>query len=356
LNPESGQIVAVDGNVSSTTISGIAHSSSTAGATTTVLYDLDPVARKLYKQEPQDNGTLIAVGNVSLSLGDNVSFDISPDNNNALAVGKLGDSTKLFVLDLTTGKATIKGKFVLGTNIRSIAIPTNPVAYAVDNANNLLIFNPTLKTVTPISKVLTGLQSGEKIYGIDMRPLNGQLYALGSSNRLYTINLGTGACTQISTGTFATALSGTSFGFDFNPQTDQIRVVSDTRQNLSINPTTAVVTTNLSITLADATLSAAAYDNNFRTTTATTLYVIDHTTDKLYSLAPATGVLTAIGALEVNITAANGFDINSSNVAYGVFTVAGKTNVYQINLGSGALTVGPELTQSITAFTLGLRF
>jgi hypothetical protein len=30
----------------------------------------------------------------------------------------------------------------------------------------------------PVSKAITGLQSGESILGIDFRPLNGQLYAL----------------------------------------------------------------------------------------------------------------------------------------------------------------------------------
>ncbi len=354
LNPETGQVISTDANVTSTTISGIAYSNNKAGATSTVLYDLDPVARKLYRQDPPDNGTLVAVGNLDLSLGDNVSFDISPDNSNALAVGKVGDSTKLFTINLSSGRATVVGKFILGTSIKSIAIPTDPAAYAIDNNNNLLIFNPTLKTTTPTSKPLSGLQTGEKIFGIDMRPLNGQLYALGSSNRLYVINIGTGVCSQIGTGTFATALSGTSFGFDFNPITDQIRVVSDTRQSLSINPITASVSADISVTLTGAMPSAAAFNNNSRSSSTTTLYVIDHSSDKLYSLVSSTGVLTEVGALKVDINSSNGFDIGTGNLAYGVFTVAGKNNLYQIELSTGLATAGLEFSQQITAFALGL--
>lgn len=33
-----------------------------------------------------------------------------------------------------------------------------------------------------------GLQRGEEILGLDMRPATGQLYALGSSSRIYTID------------------------------------------------------------------------------------------------------------------------------------------------------------------------
>jgi hypothetical protein len=72
-----------------------------------------------------------------------------------------------------------------------LAIPTNPVAYAVDESNNLVIFNPS-NIGTPVSKAITGLQTGESILGIDFRPVNGQLYALGSTSRLYVLNTSSG--------------------------------------------------------------------------------------------------------------------------------------------------------------------
>jgi hypothetical protein len=356
LNPETGQVVATDVSLTNTNITGIAYTNSYAGAESTVLYDLDPASGQLFKQDPPNNGTLVSVGKLGADLGNNVSFDISPDGSNALAVGKVGDSTKLFTINLNTGKATLAGKFVLNTSIRGIAIPAAPAAYAVDVNNKLLIFNPTLTTAPTIySKTITGLQNGETIYGMDMSPINGQLYAIGSTNRLYTVNIGTGQFTQVGTSPLGTALDGSSFGFDFNPLTGQINILSNTRQSLQLNPTTLAITLSPVISPANATISAAAFNNNFSTATASTLYAIDHTQAKLYSLALTSGVLTEVGALKVNIGSSNGFDINADNLAYGVFTVAGKNSVYSINLATGEATAKFDLPQAVSAFALGLR-
>ena len=359
LNPETGKVVATDANVGSTSLSGIAYTNSYAGATSTVLYDIDPAAGKLYKQDPPNEGTLVSIGDLGVDLGSNVDFNISADGANALAIGKVGDSTKLYTVSLTTGKATLAGKFVLGTTIRSIAMPSNPAAYAVDNSNNFLIFNPTLATTAIYSKSITGLQAGETIFGMDMSPVNGQIYALSSSSKIYTVNIGTAEFTQV--GTLTPALSGTSVGFDFVPGTGAIQLVSNTRENLQINPTTFGITYNPAITTATATLSAAAFSNNSITSTSSTLFVIDHTVDKLFSLIPTSGVLTEIaelkiGEVKLDVGSMNGFDISPNNAAYGIFTVAGKTSVYTLDLGSGLATLKFDLSQRITAFTLGRGF
>ncbi|MEI7487788.1 MAG: DUF4394 domain-containing protein [Chryseobacterium sp.] len=201
--------------------------------------------------------------------------------------------------------------------IIDLAIPTEAVAYAIDNSNNLQIFNPN--SPMPVSKTVAGLQSGENILGIDFRPLNGQLYALGSSSRIYTINLGTGAATAVESSPFATLLAGTDFGFDFNPSVDKIRVVSNTGQNLRLDPVTGGITgVDTAINPVGAMISAAAYTNNFAGTIATTLFVIDHNTDRLYQQTPPNnGTLVETGALGINITNTNGFDIGSlSQKAY----------------------------------------
>ena len=82
---------------------------------------------------------------------------------------------------------------------------------------------------------VTGLQTGESLVGIDVRPANQVVYGVGTSSRLYTINPLTGAATQVgAAGAFA--LSGTSFAFDFNPVPDRIRVISNTGQIVSNGP------------------------------------------------------------------------------------------------------------------------
>lgn len=354
LNPETGLVVATDAAVINTNITGIAYNNNFAGAETTTLYDIDFAAKVLYKQDPPNNGTLVKVGDLQLDLGTNVSFDISADGKNALAVGKTATQHNLYAINLATGVAELVGRFPSNLNIQGIAMPVNQVAYAV-SVNDLLIIN--LTTSSTVKKAITGLQSGETILGMDMRPTNGQLYALGSTNRLYTVNIGTGAFTEV--GLLSTTLSGTSFGFDFNPVADLIRVLSNTGQNLRLNPATAAVTVDANITTATATLSAAAYTNNFKGANATALYVIDHTLDRLFSLDANTGVLTAIGDLKVNVESANGFDVISTvntNIAYGIFTVGGKNAIYRIDLATGIATAQTtDFGFAVTAFTLGLR-
>lgn len=361
LNPETGVVVATGTAISSGSISGVAYINSIAGAATTTLYDIDPTAKILYKQDSPNNGVLTKIGNLELDFGSSVSFDISPSNSGVLVVGKTGDSTKLFTVDLSTGKAKLSGKFPIGTAIQGIAIPANPAAYAVtfdatSNQSSLLIFNP-LTAEAPISKLITGLQTGETVLGMDMRPLNGQIYALGSTGRLYTVNLGSGAFTQV--GTLSSTLLGTNFGFDFNPVEDVIRIVSNTGQNLRINPTTAAVTVDATINPTTATLSAAAYSSNFVSATTTKLYVIDYTSNKLYSQDANQGTLTAIGDLSIDVEGSNGFDIISAgtgDTGYAILSVAGVSKVYSINLLTGAATSQRDFSKTVTAFTLGLRF
>src|SRR3954469_15618447 len=93
---------------------------------------------------------------------------------------------------------------------------------------------------------ITGLQAGENLVGIDVRPATGELYALSAAGRLYTVNPATGAAALKSTlaadpadatAPF-TALAGTDFGVDFNPTSDRLRVVSEADANLRINPDT----------------------------------------------------------------------------------------------------------------------
>lgn len=358
LNPETGAVAAVDGNVAtSNAISGIAYSNSKAGASSTVLYDLDATTGKLFRQDPPNNGTLVEVGSLGITFSGQAAFDISYDNKSALLAAKVGTENAMYTLDVNTGKVTKIG--VTATQLSDIAIPTEPVAYALDNAGgSLLIFNPDLPG-TPVSKAITGLMMGETLLGIDFRPLNGQLYGLGSSSRLYTLNLSSGAATAVGTGSFSTMLDGTEFGFDFNPTVDKIRVVSNTGQNLRLNPVDGT------LTAADGTLnpgtpaiSAAAYTNSFAGATTTSLFVIDHSTDKLYLQSPPNnGTLTEVGALGIDVTNMNGFDIGSTRQkAYLIATVSGATKVYTLNTTTGAATAGAAFPSAVSGFSIGLGF
>lgn len=364
INPETATVITSDTNISGGAVMGIAHTSSFSGATATILYDIDPTTKILYKQEP-NSGVLTKVADLGLDVGDNVSLDISPDSKNVLMVGKVGNSLNLYSIDLSRNLTKLAGIFKDISSAKGIAIPSIPAAYAIglgaNNVNNLIYFSPIGKTALG-TKTITGLQTGETILGIDMRPANGQVYALGSSGRLYTINLGTAELTQVGTGTFATPLVGTNFGFDFSAQEDKIRVISNTGQNLTIDPKDAAVTP-LANLASGTTISAAAYSNITGPNISARLYVIDHVAKKLFTLDQLSGILTPVGDLRFTVDANNGFDIGISNIgdaAYGIFTVDGKTKLYQVNLSTGALTTSDaliEFTQpaTITGFTLGRR-
>ena len=355
LNPETGAVAATDGSIATTSsITGVAYTNSKSGATSTILYDIDVTSGKLFKQDPPNNGTLVEVGSLGLTISGQAAFDINPDNSVALMSATSGDKNNLYKVDLATGKAVNIG--TLAQKIIDLAIPTEMVAYAVDNANALQIFNPN--NPNPVSKAITGLQAGENILGIDFRPLNGQLYALGSSSRIYTLNLGNGAATAVGT-QLPTLLDGTDFGFDFNPTVDRIRVVSNTGQNLRLNPIDGTISaTDGMINPGTPTLSGAAYSDNFAGTTTTSLFVIDHNTDKLYLQSPPNdGKLVERGSLGIDISNSNGFDIGStSNKAYLLATVAGVTKVYMVNTTSGAATAVSTYPNTTRGFSVGLGF
>ena len=355
LNPETGAVAATDGSIVTTSsITGVAYTNSKSGATSTTLYDIDATSGKLFKQNPPNNGTLEELGSLCFTFTGQVAFDISPDNSAALMSATSGTMSNLYKVNLETGKAENLG--ALSQKIIDLAIPTEPVAYAVDNMNMLQIFNPM--NPMPVSKTITGLQAGENILGIDFRPLNGQLYALGSSSRIYTLNLGTGAATAVGS-QLPTLLVGSDFGFDFNPTVDRIRVVSDLGQNLRLNPIDGTISAiDGMINPGTPTLSGAAYSENFAGATTTSLFVIDHNTDKLYLQSPPNnGTLVERGALGINITNSNGFDIGStSNKAYLLATVNSENKIYSINTTTGAASVVSNYPNAVRGFALGLGF
>ncbi|MGF2414200.1 MAG: DUF4394 domain-containing protein, partial [Ferruginibacter sp.] len=355
LHPETGTVAATDAVINpAAALIGAAYTNSVAGAASTVLFDID--GQKLYKQDPPNNGTLVEIGSLGVMGTGSGDFDITPDNKVILAPLTVGGVNNLYQIDTATGKATSLG--TLATPIIGLAIPTNPVAYSTDNNNNLLIFNLTTPA-TPVTKAITGLQAGETVLGIDIRPATGQLYALGSTSRIYTINMSSGAAAAVGTVPFTTLLSGTSFGFDFNPTVDRIRVVSNTGQNLRLDPNTGLIAAvDGALNPGAPAVSAAAYTNNFAGATATTLFVIDPATDKLYMQNPPNnGTLVEVGALGINVETGNGFDIGGrTNMAYGLLTVGTATKIYSINLSTGAATAVTDFPGLTRGFAVGLGF
>jgi hypothetical protein len=249
--------------------------------------------------------------------------------------------------------------------------PVNPPAMAAGDvfvltaSNRLMSFNRDTPATIRTNVAIQGLQGGDSLVGIDMRPADGKLYAVGSGGRLYTIDTASGAATLKSTlsadptDTSApyAGLNGTAFGVDFNPVADRLRIVSNTGQSLRINVDSGATTTdgNINGGAANTAITASAYTNSFAGTNATTLYGIDGASGTLYvQNPPNNGTLASPVALGVAAGSANGFDIDArTNVGYLAATVGGARNLYSVNLNAtgsanaatlvGALGVNEEI-------------
>ncbi len=410
LNPDDGTVVATDVNINGGTnvvLSEVAYTNNISGVTTTELFDIDFNAGKLYKQDanlgalteigslgvpaviPVITATYSATYNTNIANARPGGFDIAPTGealvvfnnasvpaipiggisagppaNPATVVSATVGTPTLFQINLATGKATDLGLIpfptpingVAATTLIGIAIAPASVAYAVNETNGLMIFN--LTKPEPIIKPITGLQTGENILGLDIRPLTGQLYALGSTSRIYTINPSSGAATAVTLIPLVPLLSGTSFGFDFNPTADAIRITSNTGQNLRYVVATGLNFADGSISGGDIEQTAVAYSNNLVPATSTVMYTINTKTDSLYRLAvPNDGRLTRIGKLRVGADVSNGFDIGAvSGIGYAVLTVGTETKIYAINLTLGSATQVGTFPNKVRAFTVGLGF
>lgn len=363
LNPETGMVVATDGSingVSGAMITEVAYTNNRAGQTTTTLYDIDPATDRLYIQNPPNNGTLTDVGPLGLDITGAAGFDIAPgDNTQGLVAVTFNGASELQQINLATGRLQKLGN--LPGTIIGLAIPTEPVAYAIDGGNSLLIFNPM--NPSPIAKPITGLQAGEMIYGIDFRPVNGQLYAIGSTSRLYTLNTSNGAAAQVGTGPLSTLLVGNDVGFDFNPTVDRIRVITNSGQNLRLNPNDGTVAAvDAALNPGTPNVTASAYTNNFAGATTTALYNIDTKTTTamlVLQMPPNNGTLVPVGSLGLAAEGANGFDIGgTSGKAYALLRSNGSTRLYIVSLTDGSVIPGALLpgNPTVRGFALGLGF
>ena len=358
LHPTTGLVVAMDGGLAFApgdvnagaipSIGGAGYTNSMAGATTTVLYDVDAAADVLVTQIPPNSGVLNTVGALGIDVSSAHGFDVAADTGFAFgAFSVQGGPPALYRVTLATGSAVSLGGLGVPAVMGLALLPrASAQLVAVGGANDLVFLDAAAPGAPLFTLPVTGLPMGETLVGVDVRPLTGELYALGATSRLYVIDTTTGAAVQIG-GIFSTLLSGTRFGFDFNPTVDRIRVVSDTGQNLRLHPTTgAVVFVDgaLSFAVTDVNAGqipdvvAGAYVHSVAGTTNTVLYDIDLTRDVLLTqIPPNSGTLNTVGALGVDATGTAGFDISGlDGTAYAALTpTVGATGLYRVNLATG---------------------
>lgn len=217
--------------------------------------------------------------------------------------------------------------------------------------NTLIRITQSAPGTAKATVTVSGLNSGDTLLGIDLRPANGLVYGIGSSGVIYTIDPVSGAATAGPTA--STVPSGTNFGVDFNPAADRLRVVSSTGQSLRINVTDGVTVVDTSVTYEGSdpgngttpAVPAVAYTNNDTdTATATELFDIESQRDVLALQSPPNdGVLTTRGALGVNAGLRSGFDIAGDGTTMAI--LAG--TLYRVDLASGATTTVGAVTGGV---------
>ncbi len=369
INPESGATI-TDGVLAPATpgVSAAAYTESFAAACRTRLFVIDSAQKKLLLQDPPNDGKLSEVASLG-ELGSITGFDIQTSSagaNVAFVGATASDGQRVAALDLATGAVSASVSLALDAGETLRAVFAEPPASAPAQArgellattasNKLISFNRGAPGKLCTTAAITGLAAGENVLGADVRPADKALYALGSTGKLYTVALDSAAATLKSTlspadGDSFSALEATQYAVGFNPVPDRLRVISASGTNLRINVDDGKVTTDVSLSAGS--VSAAGYTNSFAGTKSTTLFAIDASANTLVRIGgapaggaacpndsnPNCGVVASLGALGVDISAINGFDIDASNgVALGAFQVGDATTstLLAVNLSTGA--------------------
>ncbi|MFD9517881.1 DUF4394 domain-containing protein [Streptomyces sp. NPDC059979] len=198
---------------------------------------------------------------------------------------------------------------------------------------------------------VSGLSVDTRLVGIDFRVQNEKLYGVGDRGGIYTLSTSNARATKVSQ--LTVALSGTRFGVDFNPAANRLRVISDTGQNLRHNIDDPTAPTAVDGTLTNPTtppstamgVTGAAYTNNdLDAATATSLFDLDTTADRISLQSPANaGTLAPTGNLGVNAGPDAGFDIYhdakaGTNKGFAAINAGRGYGLYAINILTGRAT------------------
>jgi hypothetical protein len=233
------------------------------------------------------------------------------------------------------------------------------------SANELAMFD-SMSPGMASRVAITGLASGERLVGIDLRPGNGLVYGISTASKLYTLNPTTGAASLVAT-LSSPVIDGTKgWGLDFNPVADfsgatSFRVVSSSGNNYAVNANTGVVG-NLAGMIAPG-FTHVAYSNSRPFPSAappsTTLYYINASTDTLSS-APGSfnsPTITTIGSLGVDVLRGGGFEILGNGMAFAALNVDDGslgTGLYSIDLATGAASFIGTFNGTLTGLTAAI--
>jgi Domain of unknown function (DUF4394) len=322
-------------------------------ATATALYDIDAALGVFALQSPPNDGTLKSVVSANAPLTGLLGFDIGSDNTGLAAFQPIGSAaSRLAYVDVTMGMAEELGEIGGGETITGLAIVLNSAryeeVYALNSAQELLGFKANNPGRIRTRVMISGMQSGEYLLGIDFRPASGRLYGVGSTSQIYVINHMSGVAAAVGAPISpAVPLGDVGYGIDFNPAADRLRVTNSVGLNLRINVDSGMVTVDKPLVFdpsdpnssrSPRVVGSAYLNNDNDPATATTLYNLDADSDILtVQNPPNDGVQKTLGMLAVDVPVLSGFDIGSNNQALAAFQKAGAshTRLYGVDLTNG---------------------
>jgi Domain of unknown function (DUF4394) len=232
--------------------------------------------------------------------------------------------------------------------------PRKESVLAATATGELIRFNAGQPSRVLSRVAVSGLDSGDRLVGIDFRISRGVLFALSARGRLYTLDTASGKLSAVGAGV-ALAAGDDAVGFDFNPVADRIRVVTAAGRNLRLHPETgALAAEDPALRYADGDVAAgttarvggAAYTYNKTDPKLTTNYAIDVARGALLRqgsaegtqpvVSPNTGLLATVGALGTGAVDDAAFDIaDVNNAALAALRQGGVTRLHLIDLGTG---------------------
>jgi hypothetical protein len=228
---------------------------------------------------------------------------------------------------------------------------SNFQSIGLTDANSLVIFSVDRPDKAKM-RAITGLQAGETLLGIDLRPANNKLYGITNDN-LYIIDIDTGVAT-LQRPLNIRADAGSFSGVDFNPKPDLLRLVNGNDENFRLNVVTGEVFDDSTLSNgklnyvagdvnagANPNVNAIAYTNSFAPSPdpnrVTLLYGLDTDLDVLVLQDPPNnGTLTTIGNLGVDFGDRTGFEIFSSSSDVNLAFASSGSNLFRIDLSATA--------------------
>jgi hypothetical protein len=189
---------AINGGAANTAITASAYTNSFAGTSATTLYGIDSVNSTLYVQNPPNDGKLATPVTLGVNAGGANGFDIDARTNVGYLLANVGGARNLYSVNLgaTANAATLVGAIGVNEDIRGLALRAQaPTVLGLRDDNRLLAFKVATPNTIDTNVAITGLNGGETLLGIDVRPKDGLLYGLTSAARLVTIDPATGAAT-----------------------------------------------------------------------------------------------------------------------------------------------------------------